>query len=498
MEVSEAKVPLVSVIIPAYQVEGYIEQCIRSVTEQSYRNLEVVIVYDACTDRTLELCRYWQSRDNRIRIIEHADRRGLGAARNAGVKNAEGKFICFLDGDDWYEPAFVEGLVEAMESSGAELASYAGRYNIVDEVKKAFYYLIPGEYSLAADRQIFLLRDIHPVWNRMYLKSWLLAQDIWEPELYHYEDWGFQPVAELSASRIVVAAGAGLNYRVSREGSLSGERLVTYMDDWKRAFDFIVDRLSRQGILQENRQCLYYYFRENMGYNLSTAQKEEDAEAIEAIREMDTYVKEILGIGQKAAFLPVLVLGSENVRRCADRVCLIGGSLKYLGGESLVREAEGRRVLEHIRSIRKQTLLILDFMEEQKAAGDAGAGRFLKVWKEKCDGLVRLLQDKKELVKTVLVRNRLSLEHGSMNQRKTYRNADSLVQMNEQIAELERYFLERCEANQVPVRAVTPPASHCFTDEAMGERMSPEHANSFLYAGVGLAVFRIVLETDFI
>lgn len=138
MKGSETKMPLVSVVIPAYQVEGYMAQCIGSVAEQTYRNLEIIIVYDACSDRTLDLCRYWQSKDNRIKIIEHTERRGLGAARNAGVKNAQGEFVCFLDADDWYEPDFVEGLVEAMEGSRAELASYAGRYNIVDGVKKAF------------------------------------------------------------------------------------------------------------------------------------------------------------------------------------------------------------------------------------------------------------------------------------------------------------------------------------------------------------------------
>ncbi len=495
MKGSETKMPLVSVVIPAYQVEGYMAQCIGSVAEQTYRNLEIIIVYDACSDRTLDLCRYWQSKDNRIKIIEHTERRGLGAARNAGVKNAQGEFVCFLDADDWYEPDFVEGLVEAMEGSRAELASYAGRYNIVDGVKKAFYYLIPGEYIPVSDRQIFMLRDIHPVWNRMYLKSWLLEQDIWEPELYHYEDWGFQPVVELSASRIVVAEGTRLNYRVSREGSLSGERLITYMDDWKRAFDYIVDHLSLRGILQENRQCLYYYYRGNRAYNLSTAKKTEDAEAIRAIGEMDTYVKEKLGICQKDVFTHILVWGSENVRRCAERVLMTDGRPEYLGSRGLVGTMD---VLDKIRSVDKKTLLILDFMEEQKAVSHAGAEKFLKDWKQQCEVLIRLLKDKKDIIKTVLVSNRLSLEYGSMWQKETYGNVNLLTQMNGQIAALEAYFRGTCEESQVPILTITPSASHCFTDGAMGERMSPEHANSFLYAGVGLSVFTAVLETDWV
>ncbi|MEO7268507.1 MAG: glycosyltransferase family 2 protein [Knoellia sp.] len=104
---------LVSVVIPVYDVEVYLEQCLDSVLAQTHRNLDVVVVDDGSTDGSGEICDAYAVRDSRVRVF-HQTNQGLSAARNAGLATACGEFVTFLDSDDWWDPTFVARLVAAL------------------------------------------------------------------------------------------------------------------------------------------------------------------------------------------------------------------------------------------------------------------------------------------------------------------------------------------------------------------------------------------------
>lgn len=91
--------PLVSVIIPVYQAEKFLTECVESVRKQDYSELEIVLVNDGSTDRSNQMCEELAAADPRIRVI-HQNNKGSGAARNAGIKEATGKYLLFLDADD--------------------------------------------------------------------------------------------------------------------------------------------------------------------------------------------------------------------------------------------------------------------------------------------------------------------------------------------------------------------------------------------------------------
>ena len=95
--------PLVSIIIPVYQVEKYLDKCIASVVGQTYQNLQIILVDDGSTDRSPAICDCWKERDSRITVVLQPNG-GLSRARNAGLKLATGEFIGFVDSDDWIEP----------------------------------------------------------------------------------------------------------------------------------------------------------------------------------------------------------------------------------------------------------------------------------------------------------------------------------------------------------------------------------------------------------
>ncbi len=113
--------PVVSVIIPVFNIEAYLPQCLESLTAQSFRNFEILCVDDASSDNSANVVRVYQKQDSRIRLLqqEHA---GVSAARNLGIRQARGTYFLFFDGDDWAEPDMLASLVSAAESDRADIA----------------------------------------------------------------------------------------------------------------------------------------------------------------------------------------------------------------------------------------------------------------------------------------------------------------------------------------------------------------------------------------
>ena len=112
---------LISIIIPVYNVATYLERCLTSITNQTYRNLEIILINDGSTDQSGQLCDSWASKDARIKVL-HTTNQGVAAARNYGLHVASGEFIGFADPDDWVEPDMLEKLASALEQCNADIA----------------------------------------------------------------------------------------------------------------------------------------------------------------------------------------------------------------------------------------------------------------------------------------------------------------------------------------------------------------------------------------
>lgn len=113
------KQPLISVIVPIYKVEEYLNQCIDSIVSQTYRNLEIILVDDGSPDNCPKICDDWAEKDNRIKVL-HIQNGGAGKARNTGLSNAQGEWIVFVDGDDYIHFDMIRHLYEMLD--GADLS----------------------------------------------------------------------------------------------------------------------------------------------------------------------------------------------------------------------------------------------------------------------------------------------------------------------------------------------------------------------------------------
>lgn len=114
--------PLITVIVPVYKVEQYLNRCVDSIINQTYKNLEIILVDDGSPDRCGEICEEFAKADSRIRVI-HKENGGLSSARNAGLDIMTGEYVGFVDSDDWIEPTMYEVLYNNILKSNAEISA---------------------------------------------------------------------------------------------------------------------------------------------------------------------------------------------------------------------------------------------------------------------------------------------------------------------------------------------------------------------------------------
>ena len=120
--------PLISVIVPVYNVAEYLSRCVDSILAQSYENLQIILVDDGSTDDSGKICEEYAKKDARIQVI-HQNNGGLSSARNAGLDLASGEYIGFVDSDDWIEPEMYAEMLARMEKYDAQLVC-AGRCDV--------------------------------------------------------------------------------------------------------------------------------------------------------------------------------------------------------------------------------------------------------------------------------------------------------------------------------------------------------------------------------
>lgn len=119
--------PLVSVIVPVYKVEDYLDKCVKSIVAQTYENLEIILVDDGSPDNCPSMCDSWAQKDSRIKVI-HKENGGVSSARNSALDAAAGDYICFVDSDDFIEPNAVGYMLENIGDADVIQCSFSYDY----------------------------------------------------------------------------------------------------------------------------------------------------------------------------------------------------------------------------------------------------------------------------------------------------------------------------------------------------------------------------------
>ncbi|MBR3627656.1 MAG: glycosyltransferase [Elusimicrobia bacterium] len=211
----------VSVIIPVHNVEKYLKQCIDSVLNQTFKDIEVIVVNDCSTDNSLKIIKEYQKKDKRINLIDLKQNVGAGFARNEGVKHAKGEYITFVDSDDWVKENFIEVLYNSIKKYNTDFVSvnYIRVYDdkFVDhKVKSNLCDVVISDEKIK--KQVLLNIPSVQVWSKIFKKSFLFSKEIFfranklEDIIYVWE-------AIVKSKSFLFLQDQLYNYRLKRENS---------------------------------------------------------------------------------------------------------------------------------------------------------------------------------------------------------------------------------------------------------------------------------------
>lgn len=222
----------VSVIIPVYKVEKYLKRCIESVVNQSYKNIEIILVNDGSPDKCGEICDAYAKIDSRIKVI-HKENGGLSSARNAGLDIASGEYIMFVDSDDWIEEDSLEKLDKYMDMN-YDIINF--KFGFVKEDSKNIIELqsdLKESYECDLTSYIdklFMGELSFFIWNKLYKKD--LFNDVRFPEGRNYEDMATIYKLYFKASKIIVTDYTLYNYWLGNSTSITSNSTIKNMTDY--------------------------------------------------------------------------------------------------------------------------------------------------------------------------------------------------------------------------------------------------------------------------
>lgn len=214
----------ISVIIPVYNVSNYVEKCVKSVLQQTYEDLEIILINDGSTDDSYDKIKSLSEKYTNL-VIHSQQNKGLSATRNKGIELSTGEALFFLDSDDWIEPDTISKLVSAMIEEEVDI-SICGINQITGskEVKKvvAQRTLMSGRDAVIS--YYYRKYDMEPmVWNKLYRKE-LFSKINFEVGILH-EDKYFTPRILFYAENVCFIPYVGYNYVFEREGSITTSKL---------------------------------------------------------------------------------------------------------------------------------------------------------------------------------------------------------------------------------------------------------------------------------
>lgn len=222
---------MISIIVPVYKTEQYLHQCIDSLLNQTYQDIEIILIDDGSPDKCGKICDEYVRIDSRVRVF-HTGNKGLPAARNFGLRVAKGEYIAFVDSDDWVETKMYGVLLQMIENNNADISVCGTWFEFMNQkrnmnIADAFY---SGQASIA---QATISGQINNhVWNKLYKRECLT--DLCFPEGKTYEDLATTYKVLLKAHSVSCTSTPFYHYRM-REGSITHSYTMNNLKDFWNA-----------------------------------------------------------------------------------------------------------------------------------------------------------------------------------------------------------------------------------------------------------------------
>ena len=278
--------PILSIIVPAYNIEKYLKRCLDSILNQSYTNFECIVVNDGSIDGTKSICDEYADKDDRV-IVIHQENGGLSVARNNAMKKARGKYISFIDGDDYIMETYCETLINLLEKNNADIAKCDYHKGILSDVEDVRIEIVSGK-KFTED----LIQDKigSQLWQYVYKKE--LWNDIVSPKGRYAQDMMILHEVTNKAKNIVVTNKKLYFYFIDRDDSTSnaGKKKV------KGAFDRAIAFKERYIFARKNGydgQCDFILNKVLEFYNNALTMKKSNEKRFDSdMKILSTFLKE--------------------------------------------------------------------------------------------------------------------------------------------------------------------------------------------------------------
>ena len=262
--------PLISVIVPIYSIERYIGICIESLINQTYDNLEIILVDDGSPDRCPEICDLYAKKDKRIKVI-HKENGGLVSARKAGLLASSGEYIGYVDGDDWVGAGFYEALYTAIITSDSDIATAGQSRDLFERSVYLNDSLPMGIYegskleelyrNMLSNGEFYRPGITTYVWNKLFKREVLMeAQLNVDERISIGEDGAVTYPALLAAKRVCITDNCAYHYRQREDSMLKkSESFANEAKKLRYLYDYLIDFADKHNNVYDLRKQINDY-----------------------------------------------------------------------------------------------------------------------------------------------------------------------------------------------------------------------------------------------
>lgn len=275
---------LVSIVVPIYKVEQYLERCVHSICNQTYRELEIILVDDGSPDQCGKMCEEYAKQDDRIQVV-HKENGGLSDARNEGVKYATGKYILFVDSDDYIAKDLVEKTVEVAETQNCDIVLFD------------YYYVEDGMTEVRStnisEGKVFSLKDDHELlmappsaWSKLFNRKFYLEAECPFPKGLYFEDLATTPILLMKAKRVYYIKKPFYYYIIRGNSIMTGKNYEKSCSDKFEVLNHILEAYEASGNYELYKSEIEYLMFTNAYFEPSKvlALAGEDGEYLERYR----------------------------------------------------------------------------------------------------------------------------------------------------------------------------------------------------------------------
>jgi len=521
---------MVSVIIPVYNVEQYIDRCIESVVNQTYKDIEILVMEAKSTDSSLFRVIEWSRKDHRITVVSRKDG-GLGPGRNFGVSIAQGDYLVFIDSDDWIAKDFIEKtLAIAEKDERIDIVQGGIVYCINGELKNA-RHISSEKCETVSEKKRAMCYGENSIWGKLYKTGLFKETNILQPAL-PYEDLAVYAALVAKAEKVATCNEAVTYHEVEREGSL-----FQNLQDYKKfpaVYQWGKDTLKKVGQydIYRNSFELLMYRHFNMIVSHCIGDERKRDLIIESPEIYEFQRNNFAGIMNRTCWAfggfslrwisHHLLNGKEGLTRHFAFTGIIaqmseGSCREFIHENSFRKNCIQSDIQGQWRLFQKQKqenypeLLVIDFLQECEDVIELEDGNYVtktvafkesnyptdaikriipwnskefwELWKEKCNKFIDTLEDFSK-TKIVLVKNMFVSQYKEQGQLKEYPTLQ-IDEKNEVLNKMYSYFSLQCKRAHL----ITGEKELCFTDvEKQGYEASPEYYNGDYYRKVSESI----------